>query len=244
MPSGPFESSSSSGSSSASSLEVTGATLTLDTVADGEYFKRSGLDVVGTSINELSPPFFRTLSSGSVDRWYPASSWSAATLSSGGSAAANKMRAFPIIFASGRTVSDVAFNVLALVAGSEVRLGIYEDNGSCYPGDLYIDFGAVSSATTGVKTITGLSTTLTNEVLLWAVCWQSGNISARSVSSSSFFPILGTSNTLSTDLGVGWESTQTLTPGVSVLPSTFPVGASTLPGSASNYPIFFMKFSS
>lgn len=53
----------------------------------------------------------------------------------------------------GFTATSIAIEVTTLQATSVVRLGLYADNGSGLPGALITDFGTVSAATTGVKTI-------------------------------------------------------------------------------------------
>jgi len=54
------------------------------------------------------------------------------------------------------------------VAGALVRLGIYGDNGSVYPGNLVLDAGTVDASTVGVKEIL-ISQTL-GAGLYWLVC--------------------------------------------------------------------------
>lgn len=181
-----------------------------------------------------------------LDRWIPMSAWTSTQHSSGGAAGANLLRAFPILLAQGRTISDIAVNVLsAAAAGSVVRCGLYLDNGATYPGQLVQDFGELTTASTGVKTITGLNRKLESGNLYWAAIWQSAGPTLRAIDSNGMYPILGSSSSLGGNSGVGWEVSKTYTLGSSVLPSTFDAGASVIFGvSTAPYPIWFARFSS
>lgn len=181
-----------------------------------------------------------------LDRWIPMSAWTSTQHSSGGGAGANLLRAFPILLAQGRTISDIAVNVLvAGTAGSVVRCGLYLDNGATYPGQLVQDFGELTTASTGVKTVGSLSRPLEVGNLYWAAIWQSANATLRAIDSNGMYPILGSSNALGGNSGVGWEISKTYTLGSSTLPSTFDPGASVIFGvSTAPYPIWFARFSS
>lgn len=59
----------------------------------------------------------------------------------------------PLPVWTGFTATSISIEVTTNQATSVVRLGLYADNGSGLPGALITDFGTVSAATTGVKTI-------------------------------------------------------------------------------------------
>lgn len=66
----------------------------------------------------------------------------------------NTLYAVPFPLARTTKFDLVECEVTTLGAGSNVRLGIYRDNGNCYPGSLIFDSGNISSATTGAKSAT------------------------------------------------------------------------------------------
>jgi len=68
--------------------------------------------------------------------------------------AANQLEAFPIVVSRDMTFDRIAIEVTTLADPSNIRLGIYNNGTNLYPGTLLLDAGAVSGATTGVKTIT------------------------------------------------------------------------------------------
>ncbi len=71
---------------------------------------------------------------------------------------ANRLYKTPIFVCRRRTITDVAIVVSTLAAGSNIRLGLRRM--SLTDGEattLVADFGVVSGATTGTKTITGIS---------------------------------------------------------------------------------------
>lgn len=99
--------------------------------------------------------------------FYPLS----ATASGTGVLTTGTLRLGPWLNRSPLTIVKVAMNVT--VAGSStslMRLGIYNDDGSGYPGSLLADWGTVDCTTTGVKTIT-LGTSL---VLPIGLYWIGG----------------------------------------------------------------------
>lgn len=77
------------------------------------------------------------------------------------------MYAIPWVPARTGTITAVGLNVTTGVASSVLRLGIY-NNGAGIPGTLLADWGTVSAATSGMKTITGLSTAFDAKIY-WVV---------------------------------------------------------------------------
>jgi hypothetical protein len=55
-----------------------------------------------------------------------------------------------------------------------VRLGIYQDDGTFYPGALLLDAGTVAAASTGEKSITGLTQVLQAGTVYWLVAAPQG----------------------------------------------------------------------
>lgn len=64
------------------------------------------------------------------------------------------------------TITDIAFEVTSASTSGFMRVGLYADSGGS-PGALIADWGTVSTGTTGVKTITGLSQALVAGNLYW-----------------------------------------------------------------------------
>ena len=70
------------------------------------------------------------------------------------SATADTLYAVPFLVARDMTVDRIAIYVATLAAGKSARLGIYRDGTNLYPGDLLLDAGEVSVASSGLKAIT------------------------------------------------------------------------------------------
>lgn len=93
-----------------------------------------------------------------------------------GALGANYLRAMPMFFDRACTATSMAIYISTAVASSTVRLGIYADDGAGAPGTLVIDAGTVDSSTTGVKSPTTFSASLTTG-LYWLVAVQQGGAS-------------------------------------------------------------------
>lgn len=161
-------------------------------------------------------------------RWYPVPfSAGGATAMSTAAIPTNTMRAFPLVVGHYHTIESVAINVTtAAGVGSEARMGLYyDDNG--YPAALEADFGAVSTASLGVKSITGFAPVLlTPGTRYWFVLWGVGAPTCRAQPLGNLAPVLGTD--MSTTFGVGWSMANVYTAGVSTMPLTFPAGGTIL----------------
>ena len=77
-----------------------------------------------------------------------------ALLTSTTTPATNTLWAMPFVVSKVTKFDTISFEVTTLIAAKSARVGIYSDNGNCYPGALIFDSGAVSVATTGVKDTT------------------------------------------------------------------------------------------
>lgn len=80
-----------------------------------------------------------------------------------------RLYAIPFMVADTKTITRIAIHVTTLGSSASARLGIYQDNGSIYPGNLVSDCGVVAMTATGMKEITGLSIALTANTLYWLV---------------------------------------------------------------------------
>jgi hypothetical protein len=131
-----------------------------------------------------------------------------------GALTANRLYAIPFIV-SKRTVSDrIAINVTTAGTGN-ARLGIYEDIGT-YPSKLLLDAGAISIASTGIKSATISHVLMPG--LKWLVVVSNGTPTIRSFAVASMVPILGFNNTLPITPNLGLYVTFTY----AALPITFP----------------------
>lgn len=80
---------------------------------------------------------------------------------------AGQLYGIPFYNAQARTVTKIAIHVTTLGSAASARLGVYQDNGSLYPGTRVADCGVVSMAATGLKEITGLDISLAANTLYW-----------------------------------------------------------------------------
>ena len=180
------------------------------------------------------------------DTWFPVAVVSSLSLGNGGTTAADRIRAFPTpmlaSFGCDRTIDEVGVRAVTSAVGEEVRVGLYLDDGSGYPGDLLVDFGAFSVATVGPKTAAASQLIDCTAGPLWAVTWQSSNAQLRGLPVDGFGPALGLTEDFGTDPTIGWDLPQVYTVGTSVFPATFPAGALRLTHPGGFYPTFFVHF--
>lgn len=104
----------------------------------------------------------------------------------------------------GFTATSIAIEVTTLQATSVVRLGLYADSGAGLPGALITDFGTVSAASTGVKTISpGGGITFADRTLYWlcAVVQTAGGTAALRASNYHDALVLPSSDTV-TNTGI------------------------------------------
>lgn len=108
---------------------------------------------------------------------------------SGGSATfgftADRDYYFPIALTCDATVTALAIDVsTAAGAGATARIGIYPADASWQPGSLSVDAGTVAIDSTGIKSVTGMSTALTAGRYLLAINHSSSSAVLRCISGS------------------------------------------------------------
>lgn len=140
-------------------------------------------------------------------------------------ATVNSLRAFPFFVPKTAKFDRIAIRVTTAGTGPtpKSRLGIYEDNGTIYPGKLVLDAGEVSVSSTGIKELV-IDLTLKSGKLYWLV--QIGQDTT-----SLAVGAIPTTDALATILG--WDSSLSGTPplGYAVaqtygaLPANYPAGA-------------------
>lgn len=87
---------------------------------------------------------------------------------------ADRLFALPLWPGRTCTLTAAAVNVTLALVGGNIRMGIYQSDGSV-PTTLLADFGTVSVGLTGIRQITGLSTSL-RPVLHFAVVARQGGV--------------------------------------------------------------------
>jgi len=131
-------------------------------------------------------------------------------------------------------VDEIAIRVIAAESGKNARLGIYEDNGSVYPGVLIKDAGTVSMGTTGPQKIT------VNEALPRGLMWlaivtdATTAVTTATVSNSGGWNLLGSNPVDLVPDWFGWFSAFTF----GVLPTVFPAGST----EAESVPVVYLSF--
>jgi len=147
---------------------------------------------------------------------------------------ANRIYAHPLIVAKTITVDIIAVNCTTLIAGGGLRLGIYSDNNG-EPGALLLDAGAVSTAATGVKTIT-ITQQLTAGLYWLAAASSHATHAFRTPAIAATLNIIGVASTLPTGVATHFYAAHTY----GALPSTFPTPTE---GTTLIYPAVFIRLS-
>jgi hypothetical protein len=96
-----------------------------------------------------------------------------ATLSSA-SWTANRVHAMPFPLCNMNTISSIQIEVTTLVAASTCEIGIYEDDGTGYPGTLLAS-GQVDCSSTGFKTVAVSLSNLLGKKQVWVAFKPSSN---------------------------------------------------------------------
>jgi len=150
----------------------------------------------------------------------------------------SKIRASPFIVGRNLNIDRIQAEVTTVGTSAVFRLGIYADNGNCYPDNLIVDSGELDGSTTGVKNAT-ISASLTPG-LYWLVSLVgTATVTFRSLQNQG----AGLPSVMGWPAAMGatirepfWEATQTY----GALPSTFPTGA-TINSSALNSPLIMVR---
>jgi hypothetical protein len=156
-----------------------------------------------------------------ANRWYSAGVITAQAPTSN-VVTANHLRALPFVSPQAITVDRLAVECTNGVAGN-LRMGIYSDDGNCYPASPLVDSGSISSNTTGVITAT-VSQALTAGTLYWLVFIASAAPTLRAMNMAQLTPILGWSSTIGNNIGVGWDASFTF----AAFPTPFTAGGSAI----------------
>lgn len=132
----------------------------------------------------------------------------------------NTLRASPFQVINKMTLDLIQAEVSTGVALSSFRIGIYADDGNCYPGALVVDSGALSGASNTVVS-TAISVTL-QPGLYWFAILADASITMRSWAAGQMPNIMGTVSTMGS---VTRQAFYTVSQAFGALPPTFTSGA-------------------
>lgn len=121
------------------------------------------------------------------------------------------------------TIDRILIEVSTAVASTNVRIGLYTDNGSVYPNALITnsDTGVFDSSTTGVKTNTPAANITLTQGLYWIVVNSDGAPTLRYYASAGIYPAIGHTNAS----GFAALTEYRVASAFGALPSTYPGGA-------------------
>lgn len=134
---------------------------------------------VVTAASSIGPPFYV------AGNWY--STMASATTAMSAALVENTLYAMPFYCGKSHTFQALSMDVTGLGgAGSVLRMGIYQDNGSGYPGALIIDGSTVAATTpTGGKSVS-ISQALSAGVWYWLAAAAQGSVTTPTVEAGAF----------------------------------------------------------
>jgi hypothetical protein len=116
------------------------------------------------------------------------------------------------------------------------RLGIYADDGNCYPGALLLDAGTIDVTSTGAKKLT-INQALAANTLYWFVVVAGATPAIYCIPVAAVISILGVSSALGTAQSAGLYAALTY----GALPATFPSSPTMI--TAAPIPAIFVRLS-
>lgn len=116
----------------------------------------------------------------SLGRWFWVQSGAFSTANFG-SAGASVV--FPIYMPYQKKVTAIGWEITTLAASSSTRVAFHKDDAGFPTGGLIVDLGTVSATSTGLKSFTGLGTTLPAGVTWVEMASQGGDPTYRTVAS-------------------------------------------------------------
>lgn len=141
------------------------------------------------------------LKGSTFDRFY--GSWNTHYAPSTTTSGVNALRAMEFPVTKTMTLDTIQAEVTTLVGGSNFRLGVYADNGNCYPGVLLLDTGNLSGAANAVVPFAISPGLVLTPGLYWLVIVSDASITFRAIPPSS-----GASARLgrNSSMGLTWRS--------------------------------------
>lgn len=145
------------------------------------------------------------------NRRYVAGMLTNATALTTGVVAANTLIALPFYVGETTLFDLLGCQVTTAGASSNVRMGIYADDGNVFPSTLINESAAISSATVGMKehTIPTANQTFSPGLYWLAFECMATAPTIRALSLASIFPILGLNNIMDIAPGVGYTVAHT-----------------------------------
>jgi hypothetical protein len=141
-----------------------------------------------------------------------------------GTSGLNQLRASPFLVTKSLSLDTIQAEVTTFVGGANFRLGIYADEGSCYPGALLLDTGNLSGAANAVVSFTITPSLVLPPGLYWLAIVADASITFRAPNAvASGFPnLLGRNSSM----GINWRHQfYFLTYTYAALPDPFSAGA-------------------
>ncbi len=178
--------------------------------------------------------YYRKTGVTNYEAWF--TSPRAGTALAGTALVANRIYAMPFICPKNITLDQIGVYVSTL-STTTARLGIYADNGNCYPGSKLLDAGTIDVTATGAKKLT-INQALTAGTLYWLVIVCAATPAIYCIPVAGVINVLGTSNALGTAQNAGLYATLTY----GVLPTGFPTAGLTMI-TAAPIPAIFVRLS-
>jgi hypothetical protein len=178
--------------------------------------------------------FYRKYGVTNYEAWF--TSPKAGTALSGSALTANRIYAMPFICPKAITLDRIGVYVSTL-STTTARLGIYADDGNCYPGNLLLDAGTIDVTSTGAKKIT-ISQALAANTLYWLVIVCAATPAIYCIPVAGVINILGHPAALGTAQHYGLYATLAY----GVLPGTFPTAGLAMI-TAAPIPAIFIRLS-
>lgn len=153
--------------------------------------------------------------------------------------ATGSLKASPIYVGKNRTVDRIQAEVTTFGASSKLRLGIYADDGTGYPGALVVDSGEIDAGSNGVKNVT-IAASL-SPGLYWLACLGgTANCTYRAESSTCFFgPVFGFDQAMSS---VVRQPYWVVAQAYGALPNPF-TASGTVNTTSTNIPLILIRYS-
>lgn len=186
----------------------------------------------GVGLQDIS--YYRKVGVTNYEAWF--TSPRAGTALAGTALVANRIYAMPFVCPKAITLDRIGVYVSTL-STTTARLGIYADNGNCYPGSLVLDAGTVDVTSTGAKTIT-INQALSANTLYWLVIVCAATPAIYCIPVAAVINILGHPSALGTAQHAGLYATLTY----GALPGTFPTTGLTMI-TAAPIPCIFVRLS-
>jgi hypothetical protein len=161
-----------------------------------------------------------------IDRRYPAGAGNTSALGTAGvGAVANALRVFPFIPPMDVTADILCCWISTLLAGNNIKLGIWSANGVLYPSTLLAS-GEIDTSTTGLKNIV-VSVVMTAGNLYWIgyVLNTVTTLAFRKLAVGAYISLMGLSSASTPVYGIGWTVAHTY---ANALPNPYTPGGTIL----------------